>query len=520
MNPEQREAAKEKRKEYWTNKYDQKNTNWSKHLHFAIFPDSKVTPEGFDDGLILNTELAAAEIVGRSSIYHLARGAKILDFGCGTGDLVFRLATILKDSECHGIDLSPTAIEIAQKDAEDNGLQKRVTFTSGGVEELNKLNPEFYDIIICRDMFYLLQHDEQQLLISRAKKALRPTGLFFLCDLTVFEEQAENIKQDLLERQSGGIPITWNFQDDEIRFSIQKTFESEGFFMVSKPSVFQNSVSGSYQIAADKIGEEESPEKDAYIRLSNLANQKQTDKKSKTGYVTLPYVKFFFSPKYKSNTGASDNISLNLKRDFEYPVPGDQPKLILREGKYQLPKNEWILIIGKSGIGKSTLLNLLSGMLSSRFVEVWNKPDTQFYLRQSPILIDQISVEDNISLYSKDKQLVNKVLTNLGLGRELRNRRTGQRLSGGEKQRVALGQALASNPDLLLLDEPCTGLDKVIKYQFFSLIKGLFNEQKKQQGSLICVDHDYHIVESFFDSIYEMNNGNLYLIKAKNETAS
>ena len=173
-----------------------------------------------------------------------------------------------------------------------------------------------------------------------------------------------------------------------------------------------------------------------------------------------------------------------------------------------IPKGRFVSIVGPSGSGKTTLLKLLCGIY-----EPWNgdieyicnyNSNSNFYYPSIGYVpqietIDwnfPVSVQEVIAMGSwkyksylpwidrKLKNQIKDVLKTLGLGGyEKRHIRA---LSGGEQQRVFLGRALIRNPDILILDEPTTGLDYVSREKIFGILKNLNNNGM----SIILSTHD------------------------------
>lgn len=187
----------------------------------------------------------------------------------------------------------------------------------------------------------------------------------------------------------------------------------------------------------------------------------------------------------------------------------------------QIPSGEKLAIIGPSGSGKTTLLNLLagieivqSGRLTVAATELAKLSDSQRrdfrcsnigFVFQQFELLDYLTVQDNIALpflinqtlsADNEKSAVESAITGLaqsmGIGDKLN--RHPQKLSQGEKQRVAICRALVTGPELILADEPTGNLDPSNKHRTLDL---LFEQADANQQTLIVVTHDMSIVDGF-----------------------
>jgi zinc transport system ATP-binding protein len=102
--------------------------------------------------------------------------------------------------------------------------------------------------------------------------------------------------------------------------------------------------------------------------------------------------------------------------------------------------------------------------------------------------------------HTEDTKIINSAIEALGI-QDLKNRLIGE-LSGGQKQRVMIARALASEPKLLLLDEPNTGIDNETQQEFFNILKKINQENKI---TIIFITHDIGVIEDSINSIISIN---------------
>jgi ABC-type sugar transport system ATPase subunit len=197
-------------------------------------------------------------------------------------------------------------------------------------------------------------------------------------------------------------------------------------------------------------------------------------------------------------------------------------KSILHDIGFEMDKGQTIGILGKSGAGKSSLLKIIAGHLDAQSGTVFFEgkkvkgPSVQLVpghediqlVNQDFKLDDYHTVEENLreQILNLPNEIrikwVDEIIEVLELN-ELRNQKANI-LSGGEKQRLAIGRAIAKEPKLLLLDEPFSHLDgrmrsKLIRY--FSELKRL------RKMSVILVSHDGAELLGLSDKIYYLKNG-------------
>lgn len=165
-------------------------------------------------------------------------------------------------------------------------------------------------------------------------------------------------------------------------------------------------------------------------------------------------------------------------------------------------QGEFVSFIGPSGCGKSTLLSILARLLTPTFGEMQLPATNIGYMLQQDYLFPWKTIEDNIALGltlagKANPQVVTSLLETIGLAH------TAQlypaQLSGGMRQRVALARTLATNPQVLLLDEPFSALDFHAK---LSLENFVASTLKTLQKTAILVTHDIGEAIAMSDKIY------------------
>lgn len=197
-------------------------------------------------------------------------------------------------------------------------------------------------------------------------------------------------------------------------------------------------------------------------------------------------------------------------------------KDILNIQHLSIPKHQVTCIIGESGSGKSTLLKLLNKLVSYDSGEIlYNNQSIQTInaveLRREVVMLPQNpaiwagSIKDNLMMgltfsnkpgVSDDK--LSAVLKMINLNKSLTY--DAERLSGGEKQRVALARVILMEPEILLLDEPSSALDESTEH---TIIKSLVALTKSTNKTLIMVTHSKQVATRFSDYIIEIKNGHV-----------
>mgnify|MGYP000622811996 CR=1 FL=1 len=192
----------------------------------------------------------------------------------------------------------------------------------------------------------------------------------------------------------------------------------------------------------------------------------------------------------------------------------------LHDVNFEIEKGEFCVIVGASGAGKTTILNILGGMdtltsgqvfLDGQEISNYDKKQLTSYRRfdigfvfQFYNLVQNLTALENVELAAqicKDPLPAPTVLEEVGLKDRLLN--FPAQLSGGEQQRVAIARALAKNPKLLLCDEPTGALDYVTGKSILRLLHDMCREQKK---TVIVVTHNAAL-QDMADKVIYIKNG-------------
>lgn len=196
---------------------------------------------------------------------------------------------------------------------------------------------------------------------------------------------------------------------------------------------------------------------------------------------------------------------------------------------FSIDKGEFVIILGASGAGKSTILNLLGGMdhvtegriyvdgneissYNTKMLTKYRREDIGFVF-QFYNLVQNLNAVENVELaveICKEPMNPVEVLKSVGLGHRIYN--FPSQLSGGEQQRVSIARALAKNPKLLLCDEPTGALDYNTGK---SILKLLSDTSKKYNMTVIVITHNTAIAP-IADKIITVKSGKIESVK-KNE---
>ncbi|MBQ8817690.1 MAG: ABC transporter ATP-binding protein [Clostridia bacterium] len=213
---------------------------------------------------------------------------------------------------------------------------------------------------------------------------------------------------------------------------------------------------------------------------------------------------------------------LNTKLSVRNMTKTFDGKTVLNNISFDLYEGEFLSILGPSGCGKTTLLRILIGLEKADSGEILKAGQDISGLKsidrgmgivfQNYALFPNMTVLENVEYALKIKketkksarEIATRTLEQVGLADQMGKKPS--QLSGGQQQRVAIARTLATNPDIILLDEPISALDVTNREIMKKELKAI---QKKFNATMLFITHDQE--EAFFlsDRIMVMNEGNI-----------
>lgn len=192
----------------------------------------------------------------------------------------------------------------------------------------------------------------------------------------------------------------------------------------------------------------------------------------------------------------------------------------------EVPRGDFVAVIGANGAGKSTLLKMLANVTPPTLgtIEYYGQPIEKFthwekvgYVAQNPAKMQRdfpISVEEVVRLgllrpqsllhreSQAEKESFLRIMEDFQL-MDLRKRKIGE-LSGGQQQRVFLARAMVKEPEILLLDEPATGIDTHAKEDLYLMLRDI---NEKKNVTIVMISHDLELAQEAAKSALCINHG-------------
>ncbi len=198
----------------------------------------------------------------------------------------------------------------------------------------------------------------------------------------------------------------------------------------------------------------------------------------------------------------------------------------LKNVSFDINSGDYICIIGNNGSGKSSLVKGLLNLVpisNGKIIKNCSKDEISYLPQDNSISLDFPATVDEIVLsgtqtnnnkslfYTKENKKKSQIAMERAEITQFSKRRFGE-LSGGQQQRVLFARAIAKNPKILILDEPCTGLDPIISENFYKL---LYKINSENNTTIIMVSHDINSVKKYASKIIVLNKKILFYGSSK-----
>lgn len=217
---------------------------------------------------------------------------------------------------------------------------------------------------------------------------------------------------------------------------------------------------------------------------------------------------------------------IEMKHSYKRYQTGDTEIIANNDINFAIEKGELVIILGSSGAGKSTVLNILGGMdnndegqviidgvdianYSQKELTTYRRNDVGFVF-QFYNLVPNLTAKENVELASEivaDARDAEQTLIDVGLGKRLNN--FPAQLSGGEQQRVSIARSVAKNPKLLLCDEPTGALD----YQTGKQVLKILQDMSHQKGSTVIIVTHNSALAPIADRVIHMHDAKVSSIE-------
>lgn len=192
----------------------------------------------------------------------------------------------------------------------------------------------------------------------------------------------------------------------------------------------------------------------------------------------------------------------------------DSSTMLLDNVNLNIPKGAYLSIVGENGSCKTTLIKLVLGLLTphSGSIDVSTKKVAyvpqrlESFNSEFPISVFEVLKTHAKALHLNVNESVDEALKKVNLP-SFKDNLIGN-LSGGQQQRVFISRALMGNPELIILDEPSTGVDYKAQGEIYSILKKI----NKESGiNIICIEHNISLASKYSSHILKIDDGRVLL---------
>ena len=196
-----------------------------------------------------------------------------------------------------------------------------------------------------------------------------------------------------------------------------------------------------------------------------------------------------------------DKNTVLTVNNFQIAYEGEQ---IISDLSFTVEKRDILIFLGPNGAGKTTLLRALQNLLPYQGTVSWNAekisylPPQEFLQRHN---LPPLSIEEFYAFKTSDSNIIKSMIVEVGLDESLLSHQF-NKLSTGQFQRMLIGWALLDNPDVLILDEPTSGIDIGGEETIYSLLHKFWQNQNL---TILLVTHDLNIVWEYATQVICLN---------------